>query len=322
MKFFAKSMLFVVFFVSASFVVAEKNSEKTVITITTASENGFYYKIGKDIQTLVKKESNDIEIRVVQSYGSLRNMQRLSNEGDSCVEKNEVNCYADIGIVQSDVWREKYDKNKVGLILPLYEEEVHLLARSHIKKIEDLKGKQVVIGTTGSGTWFTALNILETLEITAETTSFLEQSEKEGIISVLKGKADAVFYVIGKGIKAFKNFENLHYYQEYGKLDNVHFIKIKLSEKLKDKGYYDGYLKYSWFKNNIQTVAVSAMLVGRNYCHNTDSAVKKIKDKLSEDETLQTLKDCSQNENTCKMWEQTTKPNQQMVSVLRGKNCP
>jgi TRAP-type uncharacterized transport system substrate-binding protein len=176
MKFLAKSLLLVVFFVSA--VVAEEivcPSEDITITMTTGSGDGVYYKIGNDIKTLVESKCSNITINVVLSNGSLLNMTRLLNKGQPpCQvgvqnEKTNKNCSADIGIVQSDVWKKNYDeyvrKAEVGFVLNLYKEEVHILAKKSIQNIQDLIGRTVVIGPKNSGTNFTAKNILEKLNV-------------------------------------------------------------------------------------------------------------------------------------------------------------
>jgi TRAP transporter TAXI family solute receptor len=275
MKFLAKSMLLLVFFVSA--VVAKESCvpEETHITITTGSKSGVYYKIGNDIKTLVESKCTNIKINVILSNGSLLNMTRLLNNGQPpCQvgvqnEKTNKNCSADIGIVQSDVWVEKYDDN-LGLLVILYKEEVHLFARTDITKMDDLEKTKVVIGLPNTGTNFTAKKILTANNISS-ITKINDETPDDAIYKVFTEEVDAVFYVVGQGAKAFTQFENIPYYRVFGKLEGIHFVPIKNNDK---KHYYSSYImkkSYNWLHKNdqnekietIETIAVKAMLIGR-----------------------------------------------------------
>ena len=90
---------------------------------------------------------------------------------------------------------------QLRLIFPFYNEEVHLLARQGIERIEDLNGKKVVVGAQRSGNWLTASYLLDLLKI--QPADRLELPPPEGLTAVLAGKAEAMFYIAGKPVKLF-----------------------------------------------------------------------------------------------------------------------
>lgn len=86
-----------------------------------------------------------LELEVQESKGSLDNISKIHE-----------NKYKHIGIVQSDILEYLQSSNdyklrekakNIQMITPLYNEEVHILARTSIRDLSGLNGKKISIGS-------------------------------------------------------------------------------------------------------------------------------------------------------------------------------
>jgi len=232
------------------------NNENFSLKMVTGSTTGTYYRFGQEIQEALGQDG--VAIEVDESTGSIDNIKNISR-GE-----------ATLGIVQSDVLgflqRSKEPQSRkladnLHLVFPFYNEEVHILAGKHIRSLQDLRGKTIVVGPKGSGSWLTAINLL-TLTNVKPAKSLREQAEK-GLILVLKGQADAMVFVGGKPVTLFKNMDALREHDQYKDLlKNVHILPLTdprlLTEYAKSTITPED---YSFVTTPVETVAVTAVLV-------------------------------------------------------------
>lgn len=238
--------------------------------MVTGPATGTYIAIGRDIAKLAKTQGIDIDVK--ESGGSIDNIKRIHSSENAA-----------LGIVQSDVlgFMQRSSNpetmkitHDLRMVLPLYKEEVHVLARRDIKRFEDLKGKRVIIGEAGSGNMLTAVNLLALMNI--KVGEPLRMSPPEGVLAVLEGSADAVIFVGGKPVKLFKNIENLEN-PEYAKftplLKSVHFLPLSAPQILAEYSVAEiTHKDYQFVNIPVQTIAVQAVLVTYDF-HNSE--VKK-----------------------------------------------
>lgn len=171
------------------------------MNIVTGGEKGTYYQFGLNISSLLLElvESNTT-LTVHQSKGSIENIYAVYDRPNT-----------QLGIVQSDalafISRVSFDPtlkkiaNKVKMVFPLYDEEIHMIVRgdSDIQSFNDLDQKRVAIGYEGSGTYLTC-NLL--LEITGIQPAEIVPLGTERALAFLKsGSLDAMFYVAGAPVK-------------------------------------------------------------------------------------------------------------------------
>ena len=258
--------------IARSFATPDKNASTIPATlssnsgssigIVTGSKTGTYYIFGRDIADVAKRVDIDMEAKI--SEGSIDNIKRInSNEN------------ATIGIVQSDVLgflgRSKNPNsvrmaNNLRMIFPLYNEEVHVLARSEIKDFKDLQGKKVAIGENGSGNMLTSVNLFAITGVTPAET--MKISPTQGV-AVLKGEADAAIFVGGKPVRLFRNLEDLTLPENQKYLDmlqKVHFIPLDNPKMLEEyKPAKITHQDYNFVKEDVPTVAVPAILVSYNF---------------------------------------------------------
>lgn len=160
------------------------------VGIISGGITGTYVRIASDLSNALDS-GYDNRVLVVLGKGSIRNLE------DLLLLKG-----IDIAIVQSDVldfYRTAgiYPNidNRVRYITKLYNEEVHLLARSDIPDIRVLAGRKVNFGTQGSGTFMTSSVIFDALNIDVEVTTFPEPIALE---KLRQGEIDALVFVGGK----------------------------------------------------------------------------------------------------------------------------
>ena len=167
--------------------------------ILTGGPTGTYIQIGRDLAKLT--ESCGILLGVHESAGSLENFLGVRNRPNT-----------QFGIVQSDVleYLRTYAADDpaiaravkgVRIAFPLYNEEVHLLARKDIPDLAGLAGKKVAIGVQDSGTFLTASLILDLTGV--KVGERVEISPADALPKLLDGSIDAFFYVAGAPASLF-----------------------------------------------------------------------------------------------------------------------
>ncbi len=240
--------------------MAEEADSKQ-IGMVTGSKTGTYIQFGNDIAGVAKAVGLDILVK--DSQGSVDNIKRINSKEN-----------ATFGIVQSDVLgflsrSENPEMRQVAgrlrLIFPFYNEEVHLFANKAIASFDDLQGKRVAVGEQGSGTWLTAMNLLQLTGV--KPAELLNMPPLQGVTAVLKGEADATFYVAGKPVSLFTKVGNLITKPEFAPmLANVHFVPLADPRMLRE--YLPaqiGQADYEWLTGDVSTIAVKAVLMSFDF---------------------------------------------------------
>lgn len=169
--------------------------------LMTGGPKGTYIQIGRDVAKLA--ENCGQTLNVVESAGSLENFIGVRNRRNT-----------QFGIVQSDVleYLKTFEANDpevqqavkgVRIMFPLYNEEVHVLARKDIAALKDLAGKKVAIGVKDSGTFLTASLILDILRIPAGERVALNADQ--ALPKLMSGEIDALFYIAGAPTALFQS---------------------------------------------------------------------------------------------------------------------
>ena len=164
------------------------------LTFGTGGETGTYYAFGNVLANYVSNNSG-ASVTAVAGNGSQSNVEDLT-AGD-----------IQLAFVQSDVMSYAYNgerlfDNKVdnfSVVAALYMEQVQIVTTNpDIKSVDDLAGKTVSIGASGSGVFFNAVDVLSAYGIDAETgISPVYQSFGDSAESLKDKKIDAAFIVAG-----------------------------------------------------------------------------------------------------------------------------
>ncbi|MBE5808791.1 MAG: TAXI family TRAP transporter solute-binding subunit [Clostridiales bacterium] len=164
------------------------------LTFTTGGTSGTYYAFGNVLAGYITNNS-DVAVTAVAGNGSAANIDLLDiGDAQLAFVQNDVANYAYNGI-------RIYDGAPVDsftAIAALYDETVQLVTcNPEITSVADLKGKNVSVGSQGSGTYFNALDFLEAYDMTIDDIVPQYQSFGDSAESLKDGKIDAAFIVAG-----------------------------------------------------------------------------------------------------------------------------
>lgn len=174
------------------------------LNIVTGGPAGTYIQFGRDISEIGAACGQTLNVR--ESAGSLENVFAVRDRP-----------VTQLGIVQSDVLEylrtfEKEDPTLrraaegLRIVFPLYDEEVHVLARSDIESLSELDGKRVAVGVENSGNYITAQLVLDLAEVEpAERRTDLAPTA--ALEALRAGEIDAMFYVVGAPAPLFAEAE-------------------------------------------------------------------------------------------------------------------
>jgi len=222
--------------------------------IMTGGPTGTYIRIGTDMAALGAECG--LTLNVVESAGSLENFVGVRNRRNT-----------QFGIVQSDLleYLKTFEANDpevqdavrgVRIMFPLYNEEVHVLARAGINDLKDLEGKRVAVGVKDSGTFLTASLILDILQV--EAAERVPLNPDQALPQLQAGEIDAFFYVAGAPASLFANADI-----DPGKFHLLPITEAPLLATYTKTSIPAG--TYGFQKEPVDLVAVKAVLMTYDY---------------------------------------------------------
>lgn len=252
------------------------------LKFSTGGDQGTYYGFGTVLAQYVTSNT-DTKVTAVVSNGSQDN-----------VEQMDLNT-AQLGFVQSDVMSYAYNGERLfegvpvenfSTLAALYMEQVQIVTLDpNIKSVADLKGKNVSIGSSGSGVYYNALDILGAYDLTEEDINPTFQSFGDSVDALQDGKIDAAFVVAGApttAVTSLATSRDLYLVS----LDEEHIAKLKetspyYSESIIPADVYGT-------AGDCTTVAVGAVVIVRDDvseqdAYNIVSAIYENVDSLNHD---------------------------------------
>lgn len=234
--------------------VSEATAAEFQRNIMTGGASGTYIQIGRDIATLGKACGQTLN--VVESAGSLENFVGVRNRRNT-----------QFGIVQSDVleYLKTFEANDpdvqqavrgVRIMFPLYNEEIHILARKDIASVKDLANHKIAVGKKDSGTFLTSSLILDILQVKGGER--LPLNPDEALPKLLSGEIDAFFYVAGAPAPLFRNES----------IDPAKFHLLPITDAPLLATYTPSKIEagtYSFLDKPVDLIAVKAVLMTYDY---------------------------------------------------------
>lgn len=235
----------------------QADAQQIETNIVTGGASGTYIQIGRDIAEL--GASCGLSIGVRESAGSIENMFAVRDRP-----------VTQFGIVQHDVLeyfqtfqaqdpRVRRAASETRIMFPLYDEEVHLMARREITELADLAGKRVAVGVDASGTFVTASLILDLAGVAPAER--LTISQGDALPALLAGEIDAFFYVAGVPAALYESEE----------VDAEAFHLVPLQGPALRAVYTPKTIPadtYPWQPEAVETVAVKAILITYDFRKN------------------------------------------------------
>jgi len=220
--------------------------------------SGTYMTFANELAEVLD-DGDNLRILPMVTYGAASNM-------DDLLYLRNV----DVAVTQSDVF--DYFRNqrkianlesRVNYIIRLPVSEMHVLARSEIAKLEDLKGKKVSFGPAGSASSLTGTIVFQRLGIQVEQVLYDNPTALQKLKS---GELAALVRVIGKPIDFFAKIPPN---------SGLHFVPIPFSKTFSD--YYTlGEFTHKEYPSlvaegeTVDTLAVPAVLAAFNWQRGTD----------------------------------------------------
>src|SRR5216683_3164173 len=181
--------------------------------------SGTYMTFANELAEVLD-DGDNLRVIPIVTYGAASNM-------DDLLYLRNV----DIAVTQSDVFEYFRTQRKisnleyrVNYIVRLPTSEMHVLARTDITRLEDLKGKKVSFGPAGSASSLTGTIVFQRLGIQVEQVLFDNPTALQKLKS---GEIDALVRVIGRPIDFFAKIPAN---------SGLHFVPIPFSKTFAD--YY------------------------------------------------------------------------------------
>jgi TRAP-type uncharacterized transport system substrate-binding protein len=157
--------------------------------------DGTYMRFADELAKVLD-DGDNLRILPMVSYGAASNL-------DDLLYLRGV----DLAVTQSDVFeyfrserKTPNLQNRVHYILRLPIAELHVLAKTDIRSLEDLRGRRVNFGPAGSGSSLTGTIVFQRLGVQVDQVLIDQQSALQKLRS---GEVDALVRVVGKPVDFF-----------------------------------------------------------------------------------------------------------------------
>jgi TRAP-type uncharacterized transport system substrate-binding protein len=235
---------------------ARKNS--WTVGVAGGQLSGTYMTFANELAEVLD-DGDNLRVLPMVTYGAASNLE------DLLYLRN-----VDVAVTQADVF--EYFRTqlkisnleaKVNYIIRLPVSEMHILARTDIKSMEDLRGKRVSFGPAGSASSLTGTIVFRLLGVQVEQVLYDNSTALQKLKS---GELAALVRVIGRPIEFFAKIPPN---------SGLHFVPIPFSKAFSD--YYAlGELASKDYPTlipagqSVDTIAVPAVLAVFNWPKNTD----------------------------------------------------
>ncbi len=172
-----------------------------VVRFGTGGIAGVYYSYGKAIGKVLSSKLG-IPFNISQTEASKANIKLIEDgNADIGFAQNDVMYYALNG---TDFFAEDGAMSNFSAIGACYDSMCHVAAVKGINSIEELKGKNISVGSWESGTCFNARQILDAYGITFDDVNVNTLSFEDSINALREGRIDAFFCTAGIGSEAIE----------------------------------------------------------------------------------------------------------------------
>jgi TRAP transporter TAXI family solute receptor len=231
---------------------------RAVVGVVGGLLSGTYMRFADELSQVLD-DGDNLRVLPIVTHGAASNL-------DDLLYLRGV----DVAITQSDVFeyfrttRKIYNlENRVQYVIRLPVSEMHVLARSDIHSIEDLRGKKVNFGPPGSASSLTGSIVFQRLGVKVEPVNFDNPTALQKLKS---GEIGALVRVIGKPVDFFEKLPHD---------SGLHFVSIPFSQKFADYYTIGEFTKQDYPTlvgdgERVDTIAVPAVLAVFNWPRGSD----------------------------------------------------
>ncbi|MDJ0912267.1 MAG: TAXI family TRAP transporter solute-binding subunit [Desulfobacterales bacterium] len=221
--------------------------------IITGDRNGTDYQAGLDLRNLLLQDH--IDLKIYTSRGSVDNVYAVYKKPYTHIGIVQTDLLAFVARIETNATIDRM-KDKLKLVFPLYDKEIHLLGRQYVNKAEDLIRYNVAIGAEGSGTYLTVKLLLAATGI--RPGKMVPIGNQEALAELKAGNIDAMFLVDGYPIKLLQ--------EKIIQEDELHLIPIVNPTIF--QFYHRGTIPagtYAWQQSAVHTATVKAALIAYDF---------------------------------------------------------
>jgi TRAP-type uncharacterized transport system substrate-binding protein len=243
------------YFVGVGVYKNEQPNENTIGLISgSPNSDDTYLQIAYDLADVLN-DGDNLRILPIAGIGgpkNIRDVRYLRGVDIGLTQTNILNNFrrSNERMGQSD--------NKIVYITKLFTEEVHLVARTNVTSIEQLRGLAVNVDAKGSGTSYSMRDVFKALGIEIQEVSM---SQAEAFEKVKSGELAATVLIAGKPVRSMTKLNPA---------DGLHFVPVPYPSPLM-ADYLPSTLTHNDYPDLIptgqavDTIAVSAVLIAFNW---------------------------------------------------------
>jgi TRAP transporter TAXI family solute receptor len=237
-----------------------KSGDSVELIMASGGVGGTYYPLAGGIAKLWKDAIPGVNVTVQATGASVANIRLLGKkEVDLALVQNDIATYGRTGAESFAERKERYTNYLA--IGALYAEPVQIVVPSNspVRRIEDLKGKTVVVGAAASGTELASRQILEAYGLTFTDLKPLFLGFSEGATALRENSTDALIMVSGIPNAALADVQTV---------TAIRVLPIDVKKLRKEHGFYVKFVMpagtYKDLNSDVAVVALKAMLVVRD----------------------------------------------------------
>jgi TRAP transporter TAXI family solute receptor len=243
---------------SGSESATKDRKNRSVVGVAGGLLSGTYMRFADELAQVLD-DGDNLRVLPIVTYGAASNL-------DDLLYLRGV----DVAITQSDVFeyfrttRKIHNlESRVHYVIRLPVSEMHVLARTDIRSIEDLRGKKVNFGPPGSASSLTGSIVFQRLGIHVEAVNI---DNPTALQKIKTGEIAALVRVIGKPVDFFEKLPPN---------SGLHFVSIPFSQKFADYYTIGEFTKKDYPTligdgERVDTIAVPAVLAVFNWPKNTE----------------------------------------------------
>jgi uncharacterized protein len=240
---------------------SEQPNDNTIGVISgSINSDDTYLHVATDLAAVLN-DADNLRILPVVGIGGSQNIRDVRVLKGIDVGVTQVNILNDFRRAMED---ESIIDDKIVYICKLFNEEAHLITRSNITSIEQLRGQKVNLDELGSGTNNSMRGVFASLNIKIEEVSM---TQIEAFEKLKSGEIAATVLITGRPARSMRLLKSA---------DGLHFLSIPFASSLLAGNYLPATLSHDDYPDmiprgqSVDTIAVTAVLISYNWPKNTD----------------------------------------------------
>lgn len=229
------------------------------VGIMAGKSDSAYLAAVEDMASVLD-DGNDLRIIAMLGKGALQNVQdvlSLQNTDMGVTHSNVLTYLNKTKLFGDDI------QNRLRYVAKLFNEEVHIVARTSVNDLRDLDGQRVNVGEIGSGTQLTAQLVFEALGVSVKPVNMVQS---DALVAIQNGEIAATVLVAGKPSPLFDIFR----LKGDLKLLPIPYEEALEAEYLPTQFTHEDYPTLVPEGEVIETIAVPAVLAVFNWRKGTD----------------------------------------------------